>query len=349
MAGVRVGVVGCGYWGSKHVRVLEAMAGVDQVVAIDHRAERLGSLQRAFPRLGVFSDLESALEHVDAVVVATPAATHVPLALTAIAAGKGVFVEKPFATSTSGARQVLDAAAERSVTVMAGHTFLYNAAVWYLRDLIQSGDLGKIYYLDAARLNLGLYQPDINVAWDLAPHDISIANYLLGSQPDSVDCWGSSHAHHLEDVVYMRLLYSELGVTANIHLSWLDPSKVRRVTVVGSDKMAVYNDMALDERLRIFDKGVTANSEKVQDMPMSYRTGDIRSPYIDFREPLMLADQDFVTCVATASQPTSDGGCGLAVVQVLEAAEISLREGRRVALSELSENDHRVRATVDLS
>ena len=336
MRGLRVGVAGCGYWGSKHVRVLEGMVGVDHVVAIDRSTERLSSLQHAFPRLTCFTELHAALEYIDALVIATPAATHVPLALTAIEAGKAVLVEKPFATSTVDARLLIDAAARSGVTLMAGHTFLYNAAVWHLRELIRSGDLGRIYYLDAARLNLGLYQPDINVAWDLAPHDISIANYLLDSQPDSVECWGSSHAHLLEDVVYMRLLYSQLGVTANIHLSWLDPSKVRRVTVVGSNKMAVYNDMSANERLRIFDKGVVPSSEKVQDLPMSYRTGDIRSPYIDFREPLMLEDQDFVTCVATGGRPISDGEAGLAVVQVLEAAEISLRQGRRVALDEVA-------------
>lgn len=335
---MRVGVVGCGYWGSKHVRVLEGMSRVEHVVAIDHDQARLRSLQEAFPRVTTFPELASALKHVDAVVVATPAQTHAALALEAIDAGKGVLIEKPFASSASEARRLVDRASARGVTLMAGHTFLYNAAVWHLRDLIRSGELGRIYYLDAARLNLGLYQPDLSVLWDLGPHDVSIATYLLGGQPDSVEAWGSTHAHNLEDVVYLRLLYDDLGVTANIHLSWLDPAKVRRVTVVGSSKMVVYNDMSINERVRLFDKGIVPATGELQNIPMSYRTGDIHLPYIDFHEPLVLEDQDFVTCVATGATPASDGRCGLAVVEVLEAAQLSLREGRQVSLDEVTDS-----------
>lgn len=336
MSGISVGVVGCGYWGSKHVRVLEGMTEVKQVVAIDGRQDRLTSLRRSFPQLLTSSSLESALDLVDAVIIATPARTHAQLAMVAMTAGKSVLVEKPLASSTEEAQMLVDEASFRRVTLMVGHTFLYNPVVWQLRDLVQSGELGRIFYLDAARLNLGLYQPDINVMWDLAPHDVSICNYLLDAEPDAVEAWGSTHAHHLEDVVYMRLLYSRLGVIANIHVSWLDPCKVRRTTVVGSEKMAVYNDVASQERLRIFDKGVVANSGDLQDIPMSYRYGEIRSPYIDFQEPLALEDRDFVGSAITGQQPKADGSNGMAVVRVLEAADLSLRNGRRVATDEIS-------------
>jgi predicted dehydrogenase len=332
---LRVGVVGCGYWGSKHIRVLHGLTGVEQVIAIDPCEERVESLRRTFRGLPVFADLPSALDHLDAVVIATPPRTHAKLALQAIAAGKGVLVEKPLATTTTDARRMLEAADAQGVTLMTGHTFEYNSAVWTLRDLVQTGELGHIYYLDSARLNLGLYQADVNVVWDLAPHDVSIFNYILGAQPSTVEAWGSRHAHkYLEDVAYLRLHYTEIGVTGHIHVSWLDPSKVRRVTAVGSDKMAVYDDLSADDRVRVYDKGVVpmSDSTNLQNAPLSYRYGEIRSPYIDFQEPLSYQDQHFVSCVSSGRRPQTDGSNGFAVVQILESAERSLREGRPIEI-----------------
>jgi predicted dehydrogenase len=341
---LRVGVVGCGYWGSKHIRVLHGLTGVDEVMAIEPREERVESLQRTFRGLSVFGDLTSALDHLDAVVIATPPRTHARLALAAIAAGKSVLVEKPLATTTADARRMLEAAAEQGVTLMTGHTFEYNSAVWTLRDLLQSGELGNIFYLDSARLNLGLYQADVNVVWDLAPHDVSIFNYILGAQPSTVEAWGSRHAHqYLEDVAYLRLHYPELGATGHVHVSWLDPSKVRRVTAVGSKKMAVYDDLSADDRVRVYDKGVVAVSDgaNLQNAPLSYRYGEIRSPYIDFQEPLSYQDQHFVSCVSSGRRPQTDGRNGLAVVQILEAAERSLREGRPIDIEPVYPNGSR--------
>jgi predicted dehydrogenase len=209
-----------------------------------------------------------------------------------------------------------------------------------LRELLETNELGRLLYLDSARLNLGLYQTDVNVMWDLAPHDISIFNYLLRARPTRVQAWGSRHAHpFLEDVAYLRLFYEESDVTANVHVSWLDPCKVRRVTVVGSDKMAVYNDLASEERVRVYDKGVIALAEddKLAAMPMSYRYGEIRSPYLHFEEPLAVQDQHFADCLLDRSHPRTSGDAGLAVVEVLECAEISLREERPVDLTEVSE------------
>jgi predicted dehydrogenase len=332
---MRIGVLGCGYWGSKHIRVLQQLTDVDRVVVVDPREERLRTLRRSIPSLQAFPDLDAALDHVDAVVVATPPSTHGRLASRALAAGKHVLVEKPMATSASAGRRLIEEAEAACLTLMVGHTFEYNAAVWKLREVVERGDLGSVYYIDTARLNLGLYQPDINVVWDLAPHDVSIINHVLGCTPTTIQAWGSSHAHaYLEDVAYLRLRYAELGVVAQIHVSWLDPCKVRRVTVVGSRKMAVYNDLADQERLRIYDKGVVAagRQEEEFDPPLSYRYGGIFSPFIALQEPLSIQDQHFLDCIRTRSRPRTDGESGLAVVQVLEAATLSLRRGGPVPL-----------------
>jgi predicted dehydrogenase len=338
---LRVGVVGCGYWGSKHVRVLCGLNEVAEVALIDGREARLSALSRAFPGVRSFRSLKDALPHIDAAVIATPPTTHVALALEAMAAGKHVLIEKPLATSTFAAQRLLHAAAASGVTLMVGHTFEYNAAVLRMRELVRSGELGEVFYLDSARLNLGLYQSDVNVIMDLAPHDVSVINCLLGKPPVAVQAWASRHAHHqFEDVAYLRLFYEDTDLSANIHVSWLDPCKVRRMTVVGSRKMAVYNDLAADEPIRIHDKGVTAQSAAADlgQPPMSYRYGDIVAPYVAFDEPLMVQDRHFADCVRTGAVPRTDGRNGLAVVQVLECAQWSLELGRRVSMDEVADD-----------
>jgi predicted dehydrogenase len=338
---MNIGVVGCGYWGSKHLRVLHAIPEVEAIVAIDTREERLREAQRSLPGVTCARSLDEVIDDLDGVVVATPPRTHVGIASQAMGAGVGVLVEKPLATSVRDAQALVDASDAHGVTLMVGHTFEHNAAVWKLRELLEADELGRLLYVDSARLNLGLYQSDVNVIWDLAPHDVSIFNYLLHSKPAWVQAWGSRHAHpFLEDVAYLRLFYAEAEVTANIHVSWLDPCKVRRVTLVGSNKMAVYNDLATEERVRLYDKGVIAaleGEENLQAMPMSYRYGEIRSPYLHFEEPLFVQDRHFAECLLDGSRPRTSGREGLAVVEVLECADTSLREGRRVELDEVSE------------
>jgi predicted dehydrogenase len=337
--GIRVGVIGVGYWGSKHLRVLRSTTGVAAVIAIDQRFAQIGDGRRE-PEYGVtaYADLEDALPDVDAVVIATPPASHAPLALKAIAAGKHVLIEKPMAITTNAARTIIDAAAAAGVVLMPGHTFEHNAAVNKLRDLVRGGHLGKLFYLDSARLNLGLYQTDVNVIFDLAPHDISISNYVLGALPTTVTVWASRHVHpEHEDVAYIRLDYGDLGVRSNIHVSWLDPRKVRRMTVVGSKKMVVYDDMADEERIRIYDKSATP--PEGSDAPLSgvaYHLGEIVAPYVPFAEPLAVQDQHFIDCIINGSSPCVDGNSGLAVVKTLECAQISLREQRPVALAEVA-------------
>ncbi len=348
--GFRIALVGCGYWGSKHARVLYSAEGVAEVVLVDSREDRLRNLARSYKTARCYPALRSALPHIDAVVVASPPSTHVPVALAAIRAGKHVLVEKPLAPTSAGARTLVSAAAEQGVVLMVGHTFEYNPAVRKLRDLVQSGELGELYYIDSARLNLGLYQNDVNVILDLAPHDVSIINYVLGRKPVAAAAWACRHAHQqFEDVAYLRLFYddnfADRGMSANIHVSWLDPCKVRRVTAVGSKKMAVYDDLAADERIRVLDKGVCPPpvGDDLTQPPMSYRYGDILVPFVSPEEPLGAQDRHFIDCIASGARPLTDGENGLAVVEALEAAEVSRRLGRPVLLDEVRSDDRLAR------
>lgn len=338
--GIRVAVVGVGYWGSRHVRVLRSTTGVGTVIAVDPRFTRIGTESEEVDHgVAVYSRIEEALPHVDAVIIATPPASHEPLGLKAIAAGKHVLIEKPMAITTGGAQRLIEAASAAGVLLMPGHTFEHNAAVHKLRELVRTGQLGRLFYLDCARLNLGLYQADVNVILDLAPHDISISNFVLGARPTTVTAWASRHVHpEHEDVAHLQLDYADLGVQTNIHVSWLNPEKVRRITTVGSKKMVVYDDMTDSDRIRVYDKSAIPPSE--EDGPLSqvaYHLGDVVSPFIAFAEPLAVQDQHFVDCIVNGSQPSVDGSSGLAVVQALECAQISLAEQRPVALAEATQ------------
>lgn len=339
LAAVRIAVVGYGYWGSKHVRVLSTLPGVD-VVVVDSDAARLGEARQNFPMLGVASDLSEVVDDVDGVVVATPPRAHAPTALEALWRGKHTLVEKPLATSVEDAQQLVEVAAKSDVHLMAGHTFEYNAAVWKLRDIIRSGELGRVLYIDTARLNLGLYQGDVDVVWDLAPHDLSIISFLMGEAPASVATW----AHHnvgsrLADVAYMQLELESSAVPAFVHVSWLNPQKVRRVTVVGDRKMAVYNDLLDEDRIRVYDIGVDPNdpteSENAHTMTVTYRAGDIVSPRVVFREPLLVEDTHFVDCIRTGSPPATPGERGVDIVRVLSASDLARTAGRSVRVAEM--------------
>jgi predicted dehydrogenase len=333
--GIRVGVVGVGYWGSKQLRVMQSVPGVERAVAIDARLPLLSGMAHLLANGGGYTSLREALPHVDAVVIATPPATHVPLGLEAIRAGKHVLIEKPLATSAAGARELIEAAKDAGVTLMVGHTFEYHGAVAMLRELVQTEELGDVYYLDSARLNLGLYQTDVNVIFDLAPHDISITNHVLGATPTSVRAWGSRHVDPVfEDVAFLRLAYDDIGVTAHVHVSWLDPRKVRLVTVTGSKKMAVFDD-TVEERIRVFDKAAVP-ADSATGGRVSYRHGPVTSPVVAFAEPLAVQAQHFVDCVLTGATPRTDGANGLAVVQVIEAAQMSLADDREVRLEEVA-------------
>ncbi len=254
------------------------------------------------------------------------------LALTAVREGKHVLVEKPLATSLVDAELLVEAARLAKSITMVGHTFQFNPAVRELRRRLASGELGKIYYIHSDRLNLGLYRPDVNVVWDLAPHDISILNYLLDSQPNAVIAWGDALAFgDIHDLAYVRLEYTSPKVTGYAHLSWLDPRKTRTVTVVGSEKMAVYDDLA-EERLRIYDRGLESDIDgtPLHERPPTYRYGDMIVPYIRSDEPLAVQDKHFIDSIRTNTEPETSWTTGLAIVAVLEALQMSMLQGRLV-------------------
>ncbi len=326
-AGLRAGVVGCGYWGEKHVRVLASMPEVASVVAIDSDPAIQARIAEAHPSVMLRSDLRSALDEIDALLVVTPPESHADLALQAIAAGKHVFIEKPMTRSTAEADHVIAAAAAAGITLAVGHTFVHNAAVHKLIDLVGSGELGTLHHINAARLNLGLYRNDVNVIWDLAAHDISITMAIMGRLPDEVSAWGMRHTNQFtEDVANVRLHYRDENVDSIIRVSWLDPLKVRSTTVVGSEKMAVYDDMAADEPVKILDRGRQRSDTDDARLAshLAYRYGDIHSPYISMREPLRVQAEDFVAACSTGTRPGATGLDGRNVVAVLEATDQSL-------------------------
>jgi predicted dehydrogenase len=333
----RVAVVGYGYWGSKHVRVLSSLPGVE-VTVVDSRFERIADARANYPAVCTAERLEDVLGDVDAVVVATPPGSHAAIASRALKAGKHVLVEKPLATSVDDADRLVCAALEHGVQLMVGHTFEYNSAVRRLKEIINSGALGRILYIDSARLSLGLYQSDVNVIWDLAPHDISIISYLLDEMPESVASWAQRHVGlgpHA-DVAYVRMRFARTDADAFVRVSWLSPQKVRRVTVVGERRMAVYNDMSDNERIKIYDVGVDPADmpdSNTHAMPVTYRSGDIVSPFIPFSEPLLIQDGHFVECVRTGQRPTTPGERGADVVRVLAATDVAAATGRLVSVS----------------
>jgi predicted dehydrogenase len=293
------------------------------------RANRLEYVRQHYPRVNAYTDYRALLEsEVDAIVVATPIETHFALARDALLAGKHVLVEKPLAYSVGEAASLIELARQAGKTLMTGHTFLYNPAVVALREIVQSGELGRIFYVDAARLSLGMFQRHVNVIWDLAPHDISILFHILGRHPVAISARGSSCVRPgVYDVAYIEVQFAD-GLSAQLHVSWLDPAKVRRITVVGDRKMAVYNDVSLAEKIRVYDKGVEPPvTDSFGEFQLSYRNGQITIPYIPWQEPLRIECEHFIHCVRTGEKPLTDGFQGLAVVAVLEAANESLLSG----------------------
>ena len=328
---VRVAVVGYGYWGSKHVRVLSTMPDV-AVTVVDSDVTRIEEAAAHYPSVeDTATDLGDVLDRMDAVLVATPPASHYAVAVQALKHGKHVLVEKPLATSVAQAEDMVAASADNGVQLMVGHTFEYNPAVRQLREIIRSGELGRVLYIDSARLSLGLYQRDVNVIWDLAPHDISIASYLLDELPVATSVWAQRNVGPLqEDVAYLRLEFPTTH--AFVHVSWLNPRKVRRTTVVGDRRMAVYDDMSDNERIRIFDIGVDPGTiddpHMAHEMPVTYRTGDIISPFVPFREPLVVQDREFVDSIRTGTRSATPGERGLDIVRVLASTDVALATGR---------------------
>ncbi len=332
MSLIKVGAIGYGYWGPNLVRNFVENPSSELVIVADLKKERLSKIKASYPQVIVTEDYKDIFNHdLDAVVIATPPATHYPLAKECLEHGLHVLVEKPITLKSEHAQKLIDISKKNDLVLMVGHTFEYNVAVLTLKNLIDSGELGQIYYVDSARLNLGLFQRDLNVLWDLAPHDISILLYILGTTPLSVSAHGMPFVNEgIQDVVYMNMVFPE-NVLAHIHVSWLDPCKVRRVTVVGSKKMVVYNDIESLEKIRIYDKGVDKPpyTETYGDFQLSYRYGDVVIPNIRLSEPLQKECQHFLDCINNHTDPQSDGQDGLHVVKIIEAAQRSLSQNGR--------------------
>jgi predicted dehydrogenase len=327
-----VGVVGLGYWGPNWVRNLHQSQAARRLVACDLDQKRRTHVSQLYPDLETTSRFEDLVndDEIEGIVVATPVGTHYAMAKRALEAGKSVLVEKPLATSSEEATDLVKTAREKNLVLMVGHTFEYSAPVLKMHDIIASGEIGDVFYISSVRANLGLFQRDVNVTWDLATHDISIIlNLMGGREPEAVSCQGESHyGHGVEDVAMLTLRF-ERNVIAFIHVSWLDPDKIRRTTVVGSRKMLVYDDTAPQEKIRIYDKGVTAQKyyDTFGEFQFSYRYGDIQIPRIEEKEPLFSECEHFVKCIKNRQTPNTDGVNGARVVNVLEAANYSLRRG----------------------
>ena len=328
---IRIGVAGCGYWGPNLVRNFRSMSGCQLATMCDISAERLKHLKQLYPEVKGETNYERMLTDgsVDAVAVATSVKMHFPMAKAALEAGKHTLVEKPMASSAAQCEELIEIAARNGLVLMVGHTFLYSPAVKKIKEIVDRGDLGQIRYICARRLNLGLYQKDINVAWDLAPHDISIILHLLQEFPESVNCSGSAHVTPgVEDVTSMCLRFSN-DRSALIHSSWLDPRKVREMTIVGSKRMVVYDDVAQQEKIRIFDARVERppHYDTFAEFHYAYHYGDTYAPYLKQEEPLKSECQHFIECIEGSKRPLSCGVRGMELVKILEASSASLREG----------------------
>jgi predicted dehydrogenase len=323
---LRFGVIGWGYWGPKIARNLDSLSHAAVTMVADADAHRLTKLKVNQPWIQTTTHIEDIFRSdVDAIVIATPVITHFQLAREALLHGKHVLVEKPLTANVTEAEELIALAQEQQRILMVGHTFEYNPAVNELRKLVQSGELGKIYCIEAERVNLGLFRNDINVIWDLAPHDISILLYLLGKKPEKIKVQAHAHVQsNIEDVAHLDLEFAD-GMNAHIHVSWLHPCKIRRVTVIGDARMVVYDDTNPAEMIKVYNKGADVHADPV----VSYRYGEITIPHIDWIEPLHLECEDFANSIRTGAKPRASGVVGLSVVKVLAAAQEALENQAR--------------------
>ena len=324
---VRLGVIGYGYWGPNIVRNFMGQEGADVVAVCDKSAKALGRVRRSHTDVPVTADhleLITSTE-VDAVAVVTPVWTHFELAKLALQNGKHVFVEKPFTCTTAQAEQLIELAERKNLKIMVDHTFLFTGAVKRIRQFVDDGTLGALYYYDSTRVNLGLFQHDVNVIWDLAPHDLSIMDHLIDAQPEAIVATGANHLNGHADVAFMTVYYPN-NLIAHINVNWLSPVKVRTTLLGGEKKMLVWNDLEADEKIKVYDRGVQMSSgEAVYQQLVSYRTGDMWSPNVEQVEALKMEAAYFIDCIMKDKRPFNDGQAGLRIVRMLEAADSSLQ------------------------
>lgn len=329
---LNIGVIGCGYWGPRLVRNFARQSLCSVTMACDLQEDRLAPIRADYPYIRTVTKASEMIENadLDCVAIATPVHTHYPLAKAALEAGKHVFLEKPLTMSSSEAEDLVRIAEERNRVLMVDHVFLFTGAVEKIKEIVSSGDLGDILYFDSIRVNLGLFQHDVNVMWDLAPHDLSIMLHLVEKKPVAVSAVGSKHpSHNMEHVAYISVRFDD-NTVAHFHVNWLAPVKVRRILVGGESKMLVYDDMETSEKVKVYDKGISiseGDSDALYRALVQYRTGDMWAPRLDQGEALYKEAKYFCECVATGTQPFNDGRAGLEVVRILEKADESLKKG----------------------
>ncbi|PKK82901.1 MAG: oxidoreductase [candidate division Zixibacteria bacterium HGW-Zixibacteria-1] len=332
---MNIGIIGCGYWGPNLVRNFNALKGARVFGVSDLRPERLEYISRLYPNIKIVTnDCNDILrsKDIDAVVIATPVSTHFPLGMEALENGKHLLMEKPMTGTTEQAEVLIETAERKKLTLMVDHTFIYTAAVRKIKEIVVSGELGEIYYFDSVRVNLGLFQSDVNVVWDLAPHDVSIMDHLLDQSPKSISATGVAHFDNgIENMAYISVLY-ESGLIGHVHVNWLAPVKIRKTLICGSKKMIVYDDVEPSEKVKVYNKGVEyiKKREEAYDILVQYRTGDMLAPRLELVEALTLVSQEFYDSINEGRKPLTDGMTGLRVVRILEAANTSLKQGGKV-------------------
>jgi predicted dehydrogenase len=329
---VRIGVIGYGYWGPNIVRNLSALDGCELVAICDRNPAALGRAKRACPGAKLTTELNEILSatDVDAVAVITPVWTHFELAKAALQNGKHVFVEKPFTSTSAQAEELIELASRNRLKIMVDHTFLFSGAVRKIKEVINAGVLGPLYYFDSTRVNLGLFQHDVSVVWDLAPHDLSIMGHVITQPPEAVVATGGRHLNGYADMAFITVYFPE-DIVAHVNVNWLSPVKVRTTLIGGKDKMLVWNDLEADEKIKIYDKGVQiTNGQGVYDLLVSYRSGDVWAPKVEQTEALKVELGYFVDCIVNDRVPMNDGEAGLRVVKLLEAADQSLNQRGRI-------------------
>jgi predicted dehydrogenase len=325
---MRIGVIGYGYWGPNIVRNFHSQDNCEVVLVADRNPKCESRLKKTFPGIGFTTDENQILmsPDIDVVAVVTPVWTHYELAKKALENGKHVFVEKPFTYSVAQGDELIELAERKKLKIMVDHTFLFTGAVKKIKELVEKKELGDLYYYDALRVNLGLFQHDVNVIWDLAPHDLSIMDYVIGEKPEAVVATGEKHLNGVEDVAFITVYFPK-RIIAHVNVNWLSPVKVRTTLIGGEKKMLVWNDLEADEKLRIYDKGVSmsTNPGNLHQLLVSYRSGDMWAPQVEQVEALRAETAYFIKCIEENSNPFNDGAAGLRVVRILEAADRSIR------------------------
>ncbi|MCL5027868.1 MAG: Gfo/Idh/MocA family oxidoreductase [Bacteroidetes bacterium] len=340
---MKIGIIGLGYWGPNLVRNFLAQKSVDKVVACDIKEDRIEMLRLKFPEVQFVKDYKSLLtSDFDAIVIATPVNSHHKLAKEALESGKHIWVEKPFTSSTRQADELINLASSKNLKIFVDHTFLYTGAVKKIKELIVKGELGEIIYFDSVRINLGLFQHDVNVIWDLAPHDLSIMKYVLkDKQATGVTACGISNYYELENLAQMSIHFQDNLCFAHFHVNWTSPVKIRRIIIAGKKKMLVFDDLENSEKIKIYDCGVDISStESLHNALVQYRTGDMYSPKIEQTEALNCAAKEFINCIKENREPLTNGIDGLEIVRILEASDKSIKNnGMLVNLNNYSEDE----------